>query len=313
MKFCYFIPLSLSILSGCGGRGMVPSAGAGVSLAEARRGFETKLVRKEAANHPVDDPPPDSFRAVRYDAPAGKLFAYLSPDPGDGRKHPAIVWITGGDCNTIDGAIWAEPDPSNEQTASAYRKAGIIMMFPSLRGGSDNPGIKESFLGEVDDVLAAADYLVKQDYVDPARIYLGGHSTGGTLVLLVAESTDRFRAVFSFGPVDDVSGYPPVFLPFDTGDRREVELRSPRYWLPSIRCPTFVFEGTASPGNFDALRTMQRLSKNPLAHFFAVMGATHFTILGPTNQAIASKILRDDGAKMNIHFSEEELDRPFAR
>ena len=88
------------------------------------------------------------------------------------------------------------------------------MMFPSLRGGNDNPGRKEGFLGEVDDVLAAADFLATVDYVDPRRLYLGGHSTGGTLVLLVAESSDRFRAVFSFGPVDDVSGYggavPPV-------------------------------------------------------------------------------------------------------
>lgn len=56
------------------------------------------------------------------------------------------------------------------------------MMFPSLRGGNDNPGVKEGFLAEVDDVLAAADFLGKQNYVDPGRIYLGGHSTGGTLV-----------------------------------------------------------------------------------------------------------------------------------
>ena len=41
------------------------------------------------------------------------------------------------------------------------------MMFPSLRGGNDNPGAKEGFLGEVDDVIAAADFLAKQPYVDP--------------------------------------------------------------------------------------------------------------------------------------------------
>ena len=33
------------------------------------------------------------------------------------------------------------------------------MMFPSLRGGNNNPGSKEGFFGEVDDVLAAADLL----------------------------------------------------------------------------------------------------------------------------------------------------------
>ena len=30
------------------------------------------------------------------------MTAYLSPNPKDGKKHPAIVWTTGGDCNSID-------------------------------------------------------------------------------------------------------------------------------------------------------------------------------------------------------------------
>jgi len=62
-------------------------------------------------------------------------------------------------------------------------------------------------LGEVDDVLDATTYLEKQPYVDSHRIYLGGHSTGGTLALLAAECSDRFRTVFSFALVEDVSVY----------------------------------------------------------------------------------------------------------
>jgi predicted esterase len=81
------------------------------------------------------------------------------------------------------------------------------MMFPSLRGGNDNPGVKEGFWSEVDDVLAATDYLAQQDFVDPQRIYLGGHSSGGTPVLLAAECSDRYRAVFSFGPAASAAGY----------------------------------------------------------------------------------------------------------
>ena len=38
---------------------------------------------------------------MQYDSPVGKLAAYLSPDPNDGKRHPAIIWITGGDRNTI--------------------------------------------------------------------------------------------------------------------------------------------------------------------------------------------------------------------
>src|SRR5262249_27149430 len=160
--------------------------------------------------------------------------------------------------------------------ASAFRKAGVVMMFPSLRGGNDNPGVKEGFLGEVDDVVAAAEFLGKQTYVDPRQIYLGGHSTGGTLVLLAAECSDRFRAVFSFGPVDEIAGYPPRYIPFDTSNPRELELRSPGRWLASIRVPVFVFEGTVD-GNLVCLQAMASASTNPKVRFLPVRGANHFS------------------------------------
>lgn len=281
------------------------------ALIEARKGFQTKLVRRGSANEPVAEPPPKLFRTVQYESPAGKLAAYLSPDPKDGKKHPAIIWITGGDCNTI-GDVWTAGQPSNDQTAAAYRKAGIVMMFPSLRGGNKNPGVIEGFLGEVDDVKAAADFLASQEYVDSKRIYLGGHSTGGTLVLLVAECSDRFRAIFSFGPVDDVRGYGPEFTPFDKSNPREVELRSPGRWLASIQVPTFVLEGTVQ-GNINSLQTMARSSTNPKVQFLTVRGANHFSILAPTNRLLADKILRDDGDTCNMTLTAEEVSKPFAK
>jgi len=311
-------------VSGCNHEERQPSATAAVvrepnrrieqpnlSLPDARKGFQTKLVRREAEKEPVPDPPAQLLRIVRYEAPVGKLPAYLTPDPQDGKKHPAIIWITGGVCNTI-GDVWSDAPASNDQTAAAYRKAGIVMMFPSLRGGNDNPGDIEGFLGEVDDVLAAADFLAKQPYVDPDRIYLGGHSTGGTLVLLAAESTNRFRAVISFGPVEDVVGYGPQFLPFEITKYRELELRSPLRWLASIKSPTFVFEGTVN-GNLDSLRVLADSSSESNVQFFEVDGANHFNILAPTNRLIAEKILHDDGPTCNLTFTAEELNTPFAR
>jgi len=253
----------------------------------------------------VPAPPDKLFRLVHYDAPSGKLAAYLTPSPGDGKRHPAIIWIHGGDSNSI-GEMWQPAPADNDQTASAFRQAGIVMMFPSLRGGSDNPGKREGFFGEVDDVLAAADFLAKQDYVDPHMVYLGGHSTGGTLVFLVAACTDRFRAVFSFGPVDDVSGYPPEFLPFDTSNPREIELRSPARWLNSVKGSLFVFEGTVK-GNYGALQRMYQASRNPLIHFHPVAGKTHFSLLAPVTRMVAAKILRDRGAKTSIFIAEAEL------
>ena len=266
----------------------------------------TKLAADPHSGTPPPEPPSNVFRLVHYDSPAGKLAAYLTPDPGDGQKHPAIVWITGGDCNTID-ELWQEAPRDNDQTAAAYRKAGVIMMLPSLRGGNDNPGRHEGFFGEVDDVVAAAGFLMQREYVDRRRLYLGGHSTGGTLVMLVAASTDRFRAVFSFGPAADVAGYPPEYLPFDTANPREIELRSPGGWLHSVESPLFVFEGTDPPSNKNSLREMSRTSTNPLIRFLPVSGVSHFSILAPANELIAAKILHDEGPETSIAFTAEEL------
>ena len=301
----YLFCLSLLLLVGCDTE--VPQQTG--TLADARKDFKSKLTN-EKSNAPLDQPPPGVFSLVNYPSPVGELPAYLTPNPGDGQKHPAIVWITGGDCNTI-GNIWDPATPDNDQTASAFRQAGIVVMFPSLRGGNMNPGYREGFLGEVDDVIAAADYLAKQDYVDPQRIYLGGHSTGGTLVLLVSELSDRFRAVFSFGPVDDVSGYGSEYLPFNHSDSKEVLVRSPIHWLHTIKSPTFVLEGT--DGNVSSLNAMKRHPKNSQVHFITARGTDHFGILAPTNQLLAQKVKADSGPTASLGVTEEEVNRLFGR
>jgi dipeptidyl aminopeptidase/acylaminoacyl peptidase len=274
------------------------------TLAEARRGFVTRPGGQQPPSEPVPQPPPEVFRLIKYPSAVGPLSAYLTPDPGDGKKHPAIVWITGGDCNSI-GDVWSRAPRSNDQTAAAYRAAGIVMMFPSLRGGNDNPGRREGFLGEVDDVIAAAGYAAAQPYVDPTRIYLGGHSTGGTLAMLVAETSDRFRAVFAFGPAADVRGYGGQFVYHQPGPDEETLFRSPVYWLHSVRSPLFVIEGTG--GNIDSLREMQSKSTNPQVRFVTVSGADHFQVLAPANEAIAAKIVADTGPNPAITLTEQDL------
>src|SRR5207253_7881805 len=64
----------------------------------------------------------------------------------------------------FDDGIWKALPADFDQTsraANAFRRAGLVLMFPTLRGGNDNPGLKEGFFGEVDDVLAGAEYLAK--------------------------------------------------------------------------------------------------------------------------------------------------------
>jgi hypothetical protein len=274
-------------------------------LKEAKHGFVTKLVRLERVDEPPDSPPPQLFRLVHFPSPVGKLAAYLSVRPRDGRKHPAIVWILGGTDNSIGATVWNAASPENDQSARAFRELGIVSMYPSFRGGNDNPGVKELFLGEVDDIISAAEMLAHEDYVDPNRIYLGGHSTGGTLVLLVAESTDRFRAVFSFGPVADIRGYGVDAFPFDVNDINEIRLRSPVAWLDSILTPTFVFEGGKPPTNIASMRALCNANTNRAVHFYLIPSVDHFSSLAVVTPMIARRILDDRGPSVSMTFGEE--------
>jgi acetyl esterase/lipase len=265
------------------------------NLLQARAGFKTKLQRELKGSEPIAAPPANSsLKLVQYESPAGKLAAYVSTIPQDGKKHPAIIWIFGGFGNDIGDTAWEPADPANDQSAQAFRKSGIVTMYPSFRGGGNNPGVQEGFYGEVDDVLAAADYLAKQPGIDPGRIYLGGHSTGGTLALLVAgTATPKFRAVFSFGPIDDVIGY---------GSDNETRLRAPYRYLNAIVAPTFIFEG--AEGNALALESLKSETKNPIVRTYLVGGHDHFTIISPVTETIVKKILADTGATCNIMFSQ---------
>ncbi|MHC4718226.1 MAG: alpha/beta hydrolase family protein [Planctomycetota bacterium] len=308
MKQIHLLMLTVLVATGCE-RGGLPRAGGpkGGSLAQARRGFSTKIVRTDTPYEPVPQPPARLYHTVHYLSPAGDLAAYVSTAPADGKPRPAIIWIPGGMSNSIGSTAWEPAASRNDQSARAFREAGIVTMFPSLRGGNDNPGLREAFYGEVDDILAARDYLARQDYVDPGRIYLGGHSTGGTLALLVAECTDKFRAVFAFGPAADVRDYGAKNVPFDTSDDMEWDLRSPIHWLGGIRTPTFVFEGGQRPGNIKALTELSRASANRLIRFHPVQGADHFSILAPVTRVIAAEILRDVGPTVSIDLTEQEL------
>ncbi len=290
---------------------LASSAAPGVDFATARKDFKTVVQLPSGDPEAPPVPPAGVFQLVEYPAAIGKLPAYLTPDPKDGKKHPAIIWITGGDCDSI-GDMWHPQPRDNDQSAAAFRQAGLVMLAPSLRGGNRNPGHEEAFAGEIDDILAAADFLAAQPWVDPSRIYLGGHSTGGTLVLLTAEASSRFRAVFAFGPVAAAEDYGPKFLRVDlaTLDRREAQMRAPGAWLASIHSPVFVLEGTGH-GNISALERLQKLSSNPQISFVPVKGASHFSILAPVTAAIAAKIVQDTGPTSAIQLSSAELSALF--
>jgi acetyl esterase/lipase len=283
-----------------------PAALSATNLTDARRGFHTRVHDPSPRSEPPPTPPAGIFTLVHYASPVGLLPAYVTPRPTDGKRHPAIVWLHGGFDPSIDEFFWATKPRNNDQTARAFREAGMVLMLPACRGGNDNPAPREMFFGEVDDVIAAADYLEKVDYVDPARVYLGGHSTGGTLALLVAESTDRFRATFAFGPVGNMKNYfaSADETTFDLSDETEVRLRSPAFFLGGIHRPTFVLEGAVQPSNASVLRKLVPRDPSVPVRTFLVPGVSHFSILAPVTELLARKLVTSDG---DISLSEAEL------
>ena len=262
------------------------------SFTEAREVFETTLIRQNTNDYYIPDPPEGVFDLIYYKSTVGELAAYISCDPNDSREHPLIIWVAGGWSGAVSSLPWSYPEWENDQTGSAFRENGILVMYPSFRGANGNPGYHESMYGEIDDIAAAYEYAASLPYVDSGRIYLGGHSTGGTQSLLTAAYTDKFRAVFSFGPVDDIQYHRQTEFTFDIKDIEECKMRSPIVWLKDINTRTFIFEG--KKGNSTRLRSIERNSgDNPNIHCYIVKGADHFDILAPITQLLAEKIKND--------------------
>jgi len=277
----------------------------GQSFAEARSNFTTTLTRQVNNQNEIPTPPQGVFDLVYYQSEVGNLAAFVSSDPGDGQRHPLIIWIVGGWGYGISDLPWSYPEWDNDQTGSAFKSAGILMMYPSFRGANGNPGYFETLYGDIDDILAAYRFAASLPYVDPDRIYLGGHSTGGTRVLLASALTDYFRAVFSFGPVDDIGNHNRAQFTFDLNDREERRMRSPIHWLGDIVSPTFIIEGES--GTAVDLRNMENRSNNENIHIFIVEGGDHFDVLAPITRLLAQKVAADTGPNVNISLTDSEI------
>jgi dienelactone hydrolase len=210
---------------------------------QARARFQTKLLR----NGPPPDrgspdlKPPSGVTEVVYPSGPLRLKAWVNRPADESRKLPAVLFLHGG--WEFTRGDWEQSKP--------YRDAGFVVLTPMLRGENGQAGFFTYFYDEVDDVLAAAEYLGEQPYVDPNRLFVAGHSVGGTMTLLAALASRRFRAAASF------SGAPfwPEFaesknLPFDRNVPREIQLRSPIAYAGSFTCPLRMYYGTGEDGFF---------------------------------------------------------------
>jgi dipeptidyl aminopeptidase/acylaminoacyl peptidase len=212
--------------------------------AKARQHFQTTLLRSGPAPQkwsPVS--PPAGVIEVEYPSGPLKLKAWVNQPDSSKKKYPAVLFLHGGHSFSIGDWEMSQP----------YRDAGFVVLTPLLRGENGQPGNFTMYYDEVADVLAAADYLRRLPYIDPSRVFVAGHSVGGTMTMLAALSYEHFRGAASLsGSPDQVLyvKYAPGAkdrAPFDYTNARELEMRSPLAFAAFFKCPLRIYYGSQEP------------------------------------------------------------------
>jgi dipeptidyl aminopeptidase/acylaminoacyl peptidase len=120
-----------------------------------------------------------------------------------GSKRPGLVMVHGGFHEKLDWRFFKLIDEAVSH--------GYAVIFPEYRGST---GYGETIYAnsygvtDVADVLAAADFIARKDFVDSARIGIIGHSRGGmTTLLAIEKSTKRFQAAVEIAGLTDFVAY----------------------------------------------------------------------------------------------------------
>ena len=150
--------------------------------------------------------------------------------------------------------------------ALLVRDQGYLVFNPDYRGSGMSQGSHEGAKGEVDDVIAAIDYLESQGLIAGGRIGLYGQSHGAAVSALAAERDPRIKAVVAeAGFYDAVGLYDNAtastdpsarilldqLLPMVGGTPEEVPqeyaVRSALNYVSSMQAATLLIHGEQDP------------------------------------------------------------------
>lgn len=233
------------MLLGAGALTLAPNAAGAVDVpqelplfsadfAEERKTFRTRLITLGPAPDPYEPwATAANAETVTYrtgDKGELELRAWVSKVPSGGGRRPAVLFLHGGNATGL--GHWELMTP--------YIEAGYVVMLPTFRGENGQAGAYTGFFSEVDDALAAAEWLAGHPAVDPNRMVLAGHSNGGTLSLLASLTTSRFRAAVPISGNPNTYSYFnrfPQNIRFDESDPREFQMRSAACYPGSFKCP----------------------------------------------------------------------------
>jgi dipeptidyl aminopeptidase/acylaminoacyl peptidase len=123
------------------------------------------------------------------------------PDFDSSKRYPLLLEIHGGPYAMYSVAF----NPAFQNFAAN----GYVLLFVNPRGSTGygnafSDAIAKHYPGpDYEDLMASVDAVIKQGYVDPARMFVAGCSGGGILSSWVIGHTNRFAAAAVRCPVTD--------------------------------------------------------------------------------------------------------------
>jgi len=170
------------------------------------------------------------------------------------KRYPMVVSIHGGPAN------WNYPHwPGANFDLSILSALGYFVFYPNPRGsyGEGEPftsaNVKDFGYGDLRDILAGVDAVLKTAPVDPDRLGVGGWSYGGYMTMWTVTQTHRFKAAVSGAGIADWLSYYgensidqwmlPYFGASVYDDPAVYAKSSPITYIKNVTTPTLVVVG----------------------------------------------------------------------
>jgi dipeptidyl aminopeptidase/acylaminoacyl peptidase len=184
-------------------------------------------------------------------------FVYVPFNAERNGKNAAVVSIHGGPT--------AQTVNSFNRNVQYLVNQGYFVIAPNYRGSS---GYGQEFQdadrfdmggGDLQDVIAAADWLTKTGYVDTKKIAVMGGSYGGYLTMMaVTKAPERWAAGIPIVPFvnwfTEIENEDPLLQQYDKStmgdpmkDKARLEERSPINFVDQIKAPLLVLAGGNDP------------------------------------------------------------------
>jgi dipeptidyl aminopeptidase/acylaminoacyl peptidase len=184
-------------------------------------------------------------------------FVYMPYNLPRNNQHPAIVYVHGGPtAQTMNGF---------NRFIQYVANQGYIVIAPNYRGSTgygkefQQANLFDMGGGDLQDVLATADFIKQTGYVDPKKLILMGGSYGGYLTMMgVTKAPEVWAAGVPIVPFvnwfTEIQNEDPVLQQSDLatmGDPEKnkalFEDRSPINFIGQIKAPLYLLAGGNDP------------------------------------------------------------------